>query len=570
MQIACTFRIRSEMPFETDNSVSDELAETQNQPSDAVNGEAGLADLRRILVESESVSEILPSAIRKSARRDQSLAAATLPIVEENIRQSAMRNPRVLAEAIFPIIGPAVRKAIAEALGQMVQSLNQTLDHSFSPEGVKWRLEAMRTGKPFAEVVLLHTLLYRVEQVFLIHKETGVMLQHVSVDPTAAEDGDMVSAMLTAIQDFVHDSFKESEDATLDALKVRDLSVWIEYGPDAILAAVIRGNAPLALRATLVEAIEEVELDFDEELENFRGDPSVFDPARPILERCLRLQLGESAAVSSRVLTPVNVLAAALLIVAIVAGFFVVRDYWRWSGFVTRLKHEPGFVVAEAERGFFTHSISGLRDDLAADPDAIRAEFKLDADDVVQDWRPFQAVVAPFVVERAKRLLSPPPTMSLSFSEGVLYGDGTASREWIAEARKLAPALNGVRSFEIGLSAARSAIESQHLSFVCGSTEFAGSDPTAMLTLHLEDLFRSAAAAGASVKVEIVGSADPTGTDDFNAYISRARAERVKKDVISQSEFLSSVGERLLAVGVGVENSGSECGARFRVIWEDK
>ncbi len=558
------------MSLETDQSVSDELTEEQRQPAEVVDGEAGLADLRRIIVESESVSEILPSAIRKSARRDQSLATATLPIVEENIRQSAQRNPRVLAEAIFPIIGPAVRKAIAEALGQMVQSLNQTLDHSFSPEGVKWRLEAMRTGKPFAEVVLLHTLLYRVEQVFLIHKETGVMLQHVSVDPTAAEDGDMVSAMLTAIQDFVHDSFKESEDATLDALKVRDLSVWIEYGPDAILAAVIRGNAPLALRGTLVEAIEEVEFEFDGELENFRGDPSVFEPARPILERCLRLQLGESAAPKSKVLTPFNILAAGLLVLMAVAGFFWVRDYWRWSGFVSRLRHEPGIVVAEAERGFFTHSISGLRDDLAADPDAIRAEYRLDADDVAQDWRPFQAVVAPFVVERAKRLLSPASTMSLSFAEGVLYGDGTASREWIAEARKLAPALNGVRSFEIGPSAARSAIESQHLSFVCGSTEFAGSDPTAMLTLQLEDLYRSAAAVGASVKVEIVGSADPTGADDFNASISHARAEKVKNDLISRSEFLKGVGERLSTVGVGVESAGSDCGVRFRVNWEDK
>ncbi len=558
------------MSFETDKPVSDELTEEQRRPTDVANGEAGLADLRRIIVESESVSAILPSAIRKSSRRDQSLAAATLPIVEENIRQSAQRNPRVLAEAIFPIIGPAVRKAIAEALGQMVQSLNQTLDHSFSPEGVKWRLEAMRTGKPFAEVVLLHTLLYRVEQVFLIHKETGVMLQHVSVDPSAAEDGDMVSAMLTAIQDFVHDSFKESEDATLDALKVRDLSVWIEYGPDAILAAVIRGNAPLALRETLVEAIEEIEFDFDGELENFRGDPSVFEPARPILERCLRLQLGESAATKSKVLTPFNILASGLLVVLIVAGFFWIRDAYRWSGFVTRLRHEPGFVVAESERGFFTHSISGLRDDLAADPEAIRAEFKLDSDDVAQDWRPFQAVIAPFVVERAKRLLSPPATMSLSFADGVLYGDGAASREWIAEARKLAPALNGVKSFEIGPSAARSAIESQHLSFVCGSTEFTIADPTAMLTLQFEDLFRSAASAGASVKVEIVGSADPTGTDDFNASISNARAEKVKSDVLSRSTYLKDLAGRLAPVGVGAENAGSDCAVRFRVIWEDK
>ncbi len=549
-----------------------DVPETSELSSEVGNPETGLAELRRILVQSESVSEVLPSALRKSARRDRKLTEATLPIVEENIKVSAKRNPRILAEAIFPIIGPAVRKAIAEALSQMVQSLNQTLEHSFSPQGMKWRLEAMRTGKPFGEVVMLNTLLYRVEQVFLIHKDTGILLQHVSIDPTATEDGDMVSAMLTAIQDFVHDSFKAQEDATIDALKVRDLSVWIEYGPDAILAAVIRGNAPLTLRETLLETIEEVQFEFDGEFHDFKGDAAEFERSRPILERCLRFQLGTAEIETKGVFTPFNALAGLLLLVVLVVGFFWVRDSWRWSGFVSRLKTEPGFVVAEAERGFFTHSISGLRDELAADPDAIRAEFKLDADDVEQNWKPFQDVSPAYVIERARRLLVPPAGVTLTYENGIVYADGDAPRQWFVDSRKIAPALNGVKSFQVGFDSLKRTIESEKIRFACGTTNFLDRDAqiVASLTADFEDLSRVSKVSGRGFRVEIQGVADPSGTDEINAEISQARADKILAELFSRSEILKSAGSGFKAVGAGASGDAGECGVRFKVFLEEK
>lgn len=553
------------MSLETDKSAATDAGQDPEGVSD-------LSELRKILVQSESVSEVLPSALRKSARRDNKLAEATLPIVEENIKISAKRNPRVLAEAIFPIIGPAVRKAIAEALSQMVQSLNQTLEHSFSPRGLKWRLEAMRTGRPFGEIVLLNTLLYRVEQVFLIHKDTGILLEHVSIDPAASEDGDMVSAMLTAIQDFVHDSFKSSDDATLDSLKVRDLSVWIEYGPDTILAAVIRGDAPLTLRETLLEAIEQIQFDFESEFGNFKGDSSDFNRAEPILRRCLQFQLGSETAEKKGFATPFNMLAATAIVALLIVGFFWIRDYWRWSGFVDRLRHEPGFVVAEADRGFFTHSISGLRDDLAADPQAIRAEFSLDAEDVDQVWKPFQDSAPQFVLERARRLLAPPPTVMLKFEDGIVYAEGPAPVQWFQDARKIAPTMIGVRSFQVGFESLKNSIESEQIRFTCGTTNFAGRELQTVMSLasDFEDLCRVSKASGRGFRVEIEGVADPTGTDQLNAEISQARADLILSELFARSDMLKEQQSSFKAVGVGALGKTGECGVRFKVFLEEK
>ena len=108
---------------------------------------------------------------------------------------------------------------------------------------------------------------------FLIHRKTGLLLQHVRAGPTArCADAQMVSAMLTAIRDFAQDSFRTAEQDSLDALEVGELSVWIEQGPEAVIAAVIRGNAPKDFRRTLQDAVERVHLQFGEALAAFSGD----------------------------------------------------------------------------------------------------------------------------------------------------------------------------------------------------------------------------------------------------------------------------------------------------------
>jgi len=115
----------------------------------------------------EELAELLPEAIALRAGRDRQLARALAPTVESAIGESVRRNPREIASAIFPVLGPAIRKAIAETLAGLVASINSTIEHSLSPRGLRWRVEAWRIGVPYAQIVLKHALVYRVEQVLL-------------------------------------------------------------------------------------------------------------------------------------------------------------------------------------------------------------------------------------------------------------------------------------------------------------------------------------------------------------------------------------------------------------------
>jgi OOP family OmpA-OmpF porin len=104
---------------------------------------------------------------------------------------------------------------------------------AFSWKGLRWRLESLKTGKPFSEVVMLNTLVYRVEQLFLIHRQTGLVLSHLVGEDVASQDADMVSAMLTAIQDFVRDCFAGGQEGDLDAMQMGDYTLLVEQSPYA-------------------------------------------------------------------------------------------------------------------------------------------------------------------------------------------------------------------------------------------------------------------------------------------------------------------------------------------------
>jgi hypothetical protein len=268
--------------------------------------QADLAKLRERLddprIRADEVSRVLAEAIVIRASKDKKLAQALLPTIEQTIRDSVRKDPKFLADAIFPVIGPAMRKAISESIRAMLQSLSETLTYALSWQGLKWRLESLRTGKPFAEIVLLHTLIYRVEQIFLIHRETGLVLQHLAAASAGVKDIDMVSGMLTAIQDFVHDSFGVEENHVLQSLNIGEFTIWIEQGSQAALAAVIQGNPPEEFRRDLEEALEKIEFEQSQVLYSFDGDVTPFEASRHHLEACLvqvKREMERPAAVST-------------------------------------------------------------------------------------------------------------------------------------------------------------------------------------------------------------------------------------------------------------------------------
>ena len=196
--------------------------------------------------------------------------------------QLALRewNATQIANAIYPVIGPSVRKAISSALADMLAAINRTVELQFSPRALRWRYEAWRAGVSYTEYLFANNINYVIEHVFLFHRETSLLLQHVAADPEFEADSDMVSSMLsamsTALTDFMADSFSSDTEAARRAWSVDDHNIQVQAGEFAVVALVTRGTPPATKLGELGDFLDRAHVQYREPLRDFEGDASTF------------------------------------------------------------------------------------------------------------------------------------------------------------------------------------------------------------------------------------------------------------------------------------------------------
>ncbi len=521
------------------------------------------------LMHADEVALVLPQALRRTKETD--LAKALERPLTQSVLRAVRHQPKAFAEAVFPILGPAIRRAIAEALRGMVRKLNRVLDHSFSPRGLRWRLEAWRSGMSFSEVVLRHTLEYRVEQAFLIRSADGVMLSHVSDELNLKQDPDAYSAMLTAIQSFYKDTIDADE--SISAVDLVEHTALLVHGPIAYIACVIAGEPPMELRGELADNLAEIHARYSDNLQAFSGDRRDAAILEPELRRCLLAK--ETPASETRGRSLKAFLAVLGLIIA--ATGWVSYTQWqehrlrqaelaRQSRAVALLRTVPGIVMTDVKQAPGRLQIHGLRDPLAKDPEQVLRQSGLEIAGWQAHWRPFQAAEPEIALHRARLRLQPPDDVTLELhADRQLVAKGLADQAWISRAALLAPTVPGVEALDTSglvsadtrllreaarpltpglvtvdshdLAAAehrrladlRSAIEATSIRFEAGSFELTEihRETLERLAGQLDELLPLARLLKMDASVRIVGRTDGTGSPANNELIALQRALKV-------------------------------------------
>jgi OOP family OmpA-OmpF porin len=472
--------------------------------------------------------------LKQALQKRRALSPAEVgDLLPQAVQHAAQRDTRPLADALFPVMGPALAKAVRSALGEMMQALNQVAATSLSLRAWAWRWEALRTGRSFAEVALLRSLVFRVEQVFLIHRKSGLLLAHVG---SAAQDTDMVSGMLTAIQDFVNDSFAAGEGSLLDELQAGEHRILIEQGPHAFVAAVIRGIAPPAtIRDPLRALLSTVHAEHASELAQFAddGDAAAFLALAPLLSACLLEQ---------RLSPPVSARRGRFALLAVLALLLIGLGVWsakawsehqHFSRYLEDLASRPGLVVMRIQTQGGTRTIHGLRDPLADDPDRLPHPAG-----VAFSFLPYQSLAPTLVLARARTLLRPPDSVQLSLDGATLVVSGSARHRFWLDVDRLAPLLPGVQAVkrragvdedQLALDRSRSALSALLVHFQSGESLLSASEEgvlTAALSA-MQALRRAGRELGCEVRFTVVGRADSQGTEEQNQRLSQLRAEAV-------------------------------------------
>lgn len=488
----------------------------------------------------DAVSHVLPTAVAQATARDGHLGRVLAPTLGRAAQDSIRDDPRILIDALYPVIVPAIRKSIRETIDGTFQSLNESLKHSLTLRGLRWRIEAWRTGVPFAQVVLRNTIVFQIEHVFLIHRHTGLLIARATADDAASQDPQVVSSMLVAIQDFVRDSFSGTQDGELDALRHGELLLWCEQGPAASLVAVIRGNPPESLHEALRETLSRIHEQRRQALEEFDGDSAPLADVSAQLAECVRLR--QIAPRRQRAGPPVLVALVLLAALGAAIGAWQQSRHENalWESYVAQLRAEPGIVVAGARKMGDRWYLDGLRDPLASDPQQLLRVSGLDPQRVVAQWQPFQAMNPSFVLQRLHDTFAPPPSVTLAADGDAIVASGAASAAWLQKAHRVASSmplgsprvdLAGVRNLDDGeIGRIRAMIESRSLHFDVGEVMPDGSFDATLdeVAAGIAQIAALAANSGLTARVNVTGHTDSTGKGSTNLSVSVARAEVVR------------------------------------------
>lgn len=506
------------------------------------------ARLREIERLQRALAQRLPAALEAVGAGEESarIARALSVPVAQALGAAVRDNRQTIIDALFPVIGPLIRKAIAEALRNLVGDLNGAIESGFSVRGLAWRIEAWRGGVPYAQVVLRHRLTYRVDHVFVIERASGLVIAHTRAPDLAAIDADAIAGMLTALGDFVGDSVGTEGGSALDSAQVGEYLVWVVQGPRANLACFMRGVPPPGLRGLLEARLEEIHAGLgliaaSDDPRSALQSPSWQAALQPL---SLQRDAGEEGSIGARSLRP-----SRWPLFLIVAAILVTTAWWiargvAWDRQVDRLRatlrSTPGLVVtaidSEPWRSLTVHALvdpdAGSLASLLAGAPLGSAQRKIDATG-------YLSTDDAIIERRARRLLGPPHEVGVRVVDGVLRLDGRATQSWIGAARERAPWIGGVRRVDDALVAdadpiavARAGIKAIAQSLKSEQVQFSADAEPASADAAILDIILAAAgraqalAATAQVRLRFtsIGASDETGSDEVNLRVRMARA----------------------------------------------
>ena len=482
------------------------------------------------------VADILPEAVRLSHLQGPRLVSTLRDPVGQCLKESFHDAPQEYADALYPVMGPAIRKSIMHTLRAFTQQINETVEQSFSARGLKWRFEAWRAGVPFGDYVVQQTLLYRVEQAYLISRENGLLVSHVHHDASLIKDSDAVSAMFTAIQDFVKESFSPDRSGRLETADMGDFTLWAVHGPHALLVCVIRGVPPRSLRSDLSAILERIHFRYGDSIRLYAGDTSTMQGVEEELTDCIRFEALQPKDTGKRGMSAPLIIA--LLVVAAAAIYYGVSNWLAWQQhreLAAVVAGTPGVYITDIERDGGVFTLRGLRDPLAASLDDIAARAGLETDQIVAELHPYQSLEPELVFLRARDLLDAPATVSVAASDRIIVISGTATQDWIDSVRSKAEA--GTLGWAVNLDA----VESSELQQIKDDAEKASvahfyfsndailreSDAVALRqhAATIRQLLVKAERLDIASSINVVGYADGAGALALNASLAELRTE---------------------------------------------
>lgn len=235
-----------------------------------------VTDLQRLL-----------DALEVQINDEEALISTITPVIASAIRTNITDSRDEMIDALYPIMGKLVQRSVTEAMRDLARRIDEQMRRTLNVQAL-WRQILVRMrGVSQAEMALRNAFPFQVLQVFLIHRETGLLLMHCAQQTEETTDSDLISSMLTAIRDFTEDAFGRGQEAELNEIQYGERSILIEVAHMVYIAVVIEGVLRSGFREQMREMMITIEHQHAAALRAYDGDASRFTSADAALRTLL-------------------------------------------------------------------------------------------------------------------------------------------------------------------------------------------------------------------------------------------------------------------------------------------
>jgi len=109
-----------------------------------------------------------------------------------------------------------------------------------------------------------------VDEVFLMTPD-GMLLKHYTRRLRPDQDTDIMAGMLTAVQNFIKESFDEAG-GRLNEIRFEHYDILVSHGKNVVIAAIISTKKPERLRSQLRNATDDIESQLGDRIRHWSGD----------------------------------------------------------------------------------------------------------------------------------------------------------------------------------------------------------------------------------------------------------------------------------------------------------
>ena len=381
------------------------------------------AGLNDAIVTSDITSNKLSYGLRDPMLKSLAIAAQT--------------RPEELSKSLAPIIGKAVVSAVAEAMRGINEQIEMMYTKSFTVKGLKWRLEAWRTGEPYTRIAMKNTHAFQIIQIAFLSKRQGKVLANFYGKGVLDQRDNNIDKQIELLENLSRSMLVTTVATDIKPVDANAQQIFVAHKPWSALAVVCWGEPPKEFTSGMLDLLIKLEAEYALDLKKFKTETAPFESVSPQLQG-----LFDSVVVNPKKRRSDNpkkststkfwlFLVGLLLLIWVV---FLTLNHLHSSKLKDQLQLQPGFVLSKIEGNVLQGwEVFGLYDPLGFNAKEVVGNSDIEENKIKFSLMPYVSLVPSIVLMRASNKLKPPNTVKLQLGTNAneLIVSGVADQIWI-------------------------------------------------------------------------------------------------------------------------------------------